>query len=150
MQMSKLCLHTIYTGNHMGRIVHTGINSNYSSRATSPCLLAQSTWWRRELLAWQSGVTAAGISPWILGSSGILDRNLSSLSLKSSGPQFLESLIHFGILLKRAGPDTWKLASLCLLIFVFSLGIKHCLPLTSELTSFIPQLGTRFSRIFQV
>ena len=59
---------------------------------------------------------ADGVKPSTLGSSGILDRNWSSLSLNSSTVIPERFVMEGGRQLKSLGPLTWKDCSLRLLI----------------------------------
>ena len=79
-------------------------------------------------------------------------RYLSRCSLKSSIETLLMFLICLGRELKSLGPLTWNLCSLSGFIDFLPLrgGIMVTLPLLSLKVSWIPQLGTRPSRIFHV
>ena len=101
----------------------------------------------------ESGVIALGIRPLDLGSSGTIDKNVSSIPLKSSKLHLVIFLISLGSELKSCGPSTWKLDSL-FLFFVF--GMESSLPLLEQLLnqcsseSWIPGFATKFSNIFHV
>ena len=73
------------------------------------------TWSTRELEALASAVQAPGVSPLILGSSGMHSRIWNSFILKSSIGYFILFLAFAGIALKSWRPLTWKV---CYLKFV--------------------------------
>ena len=88
----------------------------------------------------------------IFGWSGIVARNRSNFSLKSSIEIFSRSLSVLGRLLNSWGPAIWKLWCLrfCTAGVPLVRGIRHSLPLLSLDFDWIPQLGTFPSSTFQV
>ena len=127
--------------------------SYYPLSFSSSSLLAQATWWMKELLCWLSGVKATAVITGHFGWSGIWLRNSSSLFLKSSLSHFVISPNSLWSSLNILGPKTWKLFSLIVLILctlLVCLGTLQILPLLSFSFPSTPQFGTRPSKISQV
>ena len=96
----------------------------------------------------------AGVSWPIFGSSGIVDKKLSNLSLNTSRRHLVKFLRCLGSELNSWPPWTCRVASLSDLTladdFVLTGGILTSLPLVSEILSSTPGFGICLSKIFQM
>ena len=90
--------------------------------------------------------------PLTSGSSGTIDKTLSSLVLNSSTVHLVRFLIWIGSELNNLGPCTWNEFSRSVLILelelITNVGILHILPSLFFDSAEIPQFGTKPSRTF--